>query len=141
MFERNHIDLEKLGRVAHDLVNHFPGSRVFAFYGELGSGKTTFIREICKVLHSSDTTTSPSFAIINEYRTTTGNCIYHCDFYRIKEMREVFDLGYEDYFYSNNYCLIEWPEKIEQLLPENYIEVAITHDGDGTRTIKARSIK
>lgn len=141
MFERNHVGLEKLSLVAHDLVNYFPGSLVFAFYGELGSGKTTFIREICKVLHSSDTTTSPSFAIVNEYRTATGNCIYHFDFYRIKDIWEVFDLGYEDYFYSDNYCLIEWPEKIGQLLPENYIEVAITPDGDKTRTIKARSIK
>lgn len=138
MFERNHVTRDKLSPVAHEILKVFPEVRIFAFYGEMGSGKTTFIREICQVLHSPDMATSPSFSIINEYRTRTGDLIYHFDFYRIKDLKEAFDLGYEDYFYSDRYCFIEWPERIEELLPGNHLKVLLIQDGENTRTIKAQ---
>jgi tRNA threonylcarbamoyladenosine biosynthesis protein TsaE len=140
MFERKHITLGQLSEVAVDLITGFPESRIFALYGTMGSGKTTFIQEICKVLNVCDTITSPTFAIVNEYFTVAGASVYHFDFYRIKEIGEAFDLGYEDYFFSSGYCLIEWPEKIEALLPENYVEVIIEEDGIHTRTIRAQNM-
>jgi tRNA threonylcarbamoyladenosine biosynthesis protein TsaE len=140
VFERKHITLGQLSEVARDLITRFPESRIFALYGKMGSGKTTFIQEICKVLDVCDTITSPTFAIVNEYFTISGTSVYHFDFYRIKEIGEAFDLGYEDYFFSGDYCLIEWPEKIEVLLPENYVEVIIVEDGIHTRTIRAQNI-
>jgi tRNA threonylcarbamoyladenosine biosynthesis protein TsaE len=96
-----------------------------AFYGQMGAGKTTIIKEICKSLHVNDITSSPSFSLINEYLTKSGKKIYHFDFYRINRQEEVFDLGYEEYFYSNNLCLIEWPEKIEALLPLPFYKIDI----------------
>lgn len=124
-------------RVADELMATFQESRIFAFYGHMGSGKTTFIRAICKTLQSDDTVTSPTFAIVNEYRTATGKSLFHFDFYRLKKLEEAYDLGYEDYFYGGDYCLIEWPEKVESLLPPSYVEVKISEDGDQTRTIEA----
>jgi tRNA threonylcarbamoyladenosine biosynthesis protein TsaE len=106
-----------------------------AFYGEMGVGKTTFIKAICEELGVVDIVTSPSFALINEYRTIEDKVIYHFDFYRINSIEEVFDFGYEDYFFSNNYCLIEWPEKIESILPENCITVRIEENFDNSRTL------
>ena len=138
MFERKHITLGQLPHVADNLIARFPESRIIAVYGKMGSGKTTFIQEICKVLDVSDTITSPTFAIVNEYFTIQGASVYHFDFYRIKNIGEAYDLGYEDYFFSGNYCLIEWPEKIESLLPESYIEVTIVEEKAQTRTIKAQ---
>jgi tRNA threonylcarbamoyladenosine biosynthesis protein TsaE len=140
MFVRNQINLGHLHFVAKELITSFPDSRVFAFYGKMGSGKTTFIQEICKSLHSSDGVTSPTFAIINEYFTTSGNPIYHFDFYRLKDINEAYDLGYEDYLYSGNYCLIEWPEKIESLLPDKYVKVTISEEDKELRNILAESI-
>jgi len=96
-----------------------------AFYGEMGAGKTTIIKEICKSLHVGDITSSPSFSLINEYLTSEGRRIYHFDFYRINKKEEAFDLGYEEYFYGGNLCLIEWPEKIESLLPLPHFKVEI----------------
>ena len=115
--------INELGSVSGKLLVKYPQKRIFAFYGELGAGKTTFIKAICESMHVADTINSPSFAIINVYDTQEGNDIYHFDFYRLKSLEEAFDIGYEDYFYSGNYCFIEWPEKIETLLPEDTVRV------------------
>lgn len=117
--------IKELSKAAAELIDTFPDSRVFAFYGKMGAGKTTFIQAVCKYLGTFDKVTSPTFALINEYTTEKGNSIYHFDFYRIKDIEEAFDLGYEDYIYSGNYCLIEWPEKIAPLLPDNIVSVNI----------------
>ncbi len=132
------VGIDQLEQVAGEMIAIFRDFRIFAFYGAMGSGKTTFIRAICKILQSDDTVTSPTFAIINEYRTVTGQSLFHFDFYRLKNLEEAYDLGYEDFFYGKDYCLIEWPEKVESLLPKKYVEVKISEDGDLTRTIEAR---
>jgi tRNA threonylcarbamoyladenosine biosynthesis protein TsaE len=137
MFIRKHISLSQLSRVASELLDIFPDARVFAFYGKMGSGKTTFIQEICKSLHSSDRVTSPTFAIVNQYFTENGTAVYHFDFYRLKNLEEAYDLGYEDYFYSGGYCLIEWPEKVETLLPAGHIRVSLEEEVQGLRSIMA----
>jgi tRNA threonylcarbamoyladenosine biosynthesis protein TsaE len=137
MFSVNATSVKALATAARQLIDEFPGRRVFAFYGKMGAGKTTFIQAICHVLGTNDTVTSPTFALINEYKTEPGDSIYHFDFYRIKDMEEAFDLGYEDYFFSGSWCLIEWPEKIEPLLPEGYVKVTITVEDDETRKITA----
>ena len=109
----------------------------FAFYGKMGAGKTTFIKAVCEELGVEDVITSPTFAIVNEYRSdTTGELIYHFDFYRIKKIEEVYDMGYEDYFYSGALCFIEWPELIEELLPEEAVKVTIEENADGSRIVR-----
>ena len=108
---------------------------VIAFYGKMGAGKTTFIKALCEELGVADVITSPTFAIVNEYSLPSQGALYHFDFYRIKKLEEVYDMGYEDYFYSGNLCLIEWPELIEELLPENALRVTIEEQPDGSRTI------
>ena len=108
---------------------------VIAFYGKMGAGKTTFIKAICEELGVEDVITSPTFAIVNEYSLPSQEALYHFDFYRIKKLEEVYDMGYEDYFYSGNLCLIEWPELIEELLPEDALRVTIEEQPDGSRTI------
>ena len=129
-------NIESLPQAAHDFIANMGDNTVFAFYGEMGAGKTTFIKAICDVLGVEDEVNSPTFAIINEYRSaTTAELIYHFDFYRIKKLDEVYDLGYEDYFYSGALCFIEWPELIEELLPLDAKKVSITENSDGTRTI------
>ncbi len=125
MFSYQIKSKSELKGAAAALLKTFPNQRVFAFYGKMGAGKTTFIQAICKALGSTDNVISPTFALINEYKTKELSSIFHFDFYRIKNIEEAFDLGYEDYFYSGEYCLIEWPEKIEPLLPEQYVEVKI----------------
>jgi tRNA threonylcarbamoyladenosine biosynthesis protein TsaE len=140
MFEIEDIRLSQLETAAHKMLDTFPEHRIFAFYGGMGAGKTTFIHALCQALGSTDYVTSPSFAIINEYSIPAGDVIYHFDFYRIKNLEEAFDLGYEDYFYSGQYCLIEWPEKIESLLPEQYIEVTIEVTSDDSRSIRANPV-
>jgi len=119
---------------AKRLLDENPGKKIFAFYGEMGAGKTTFIKEICKQLGVNDNTSSPTFSIINEYIGNGGQKIYHFDFYRIKNIEEAYDMGYEDYLYSNAFCFIEWPEKIKELLPENTVSVTIAIL-DGNRSI------
>ena len=110
---------------------------VFAFHGQMGAGKTTFIKAICEELGVEDVINSPTFAIVNEYRSeTTGELIYHFDFYRINKLSEAEDIGTEDYFYSGALCFIEWPEKIEDLLPGDVVEVTIKENPDGTRTVE-----
>ena len=119
--------IKDLKTAANELLNFCKKERFFVFYGKMGAGKTTFIKAICKELGVEDDAVSPSFSIVNEYKTShhKPTIIYHFDFYRIKNISEVYDMGYEDYFYGNSYCFIEWPEKIETLLPPNYVEVKI----------------
>lgn len=123
-----------LPTVARTILNNLGERNVVALYGVMGAGKTTLIREIVAQLGSDDTVTSPTFALVNQYSTTEGRHIYHFDFYRINRLEEAFDLGYEEYFYSGDLCLIEWPEKIEELLPENAMIVRIEVDGEDERT-------
>ncbi len=127
--------LEKISEAAREFVSAMGDARVFAFYGQMGAGKTTFIKAVCEELGVADTITSPTFAIVNEYTAALGP-IYHFDFYRIKKLEEVYDMGYEDYFYSGALCLIEWPELIEELLPEDAVRVTIEEEADGTRIIE-----
>ncbi|MBC8485344.1 MAG: tRNA (adenosine(37)-N6)-threonylcarbamoyltransferase complex ATPase subunit type 1 TsaE [Bacteroidetes bacterium] len=130
-------NINGLHEVSVKLLTKYPSRKIFAFYGELGAGKTTFIKTICKSLRVADIVNSPTFAIINVYEASDGENIYHFDFYRLKSIEEVFDIGYEDYFYSGSYCFIEWPEKIENLLPDHAIKVYIEVDkSDGSRIIK-----
>ncbi|SHF41691.1 tRNA threonylcarbamoyladenosine biosynthesis protein TsaE [Mariniphaga anaerophila] len=138
MYSEKVTSIKDLGNAAKKLIAQFPDQRVFAFYGKMGAGKTTFIQAICKALGTSDNVTSPTFALINEYETQNGSSLFHFDFYRIKDIEEAFDMGYEDYFYSNNYCLIEWPEKVEALLPQKYVEVKIDVQENGDRLISAK---
>ena len=121
--------------IATELLNEFGTHRVIAFYGEMGVGKTTLIKELCVQLGVEDIPNSPTFSIVNEYLTQKGATLYHFDFYRIEEEEEVYDLGYEDYFYSGNYCFVEWPEKIMNLLPENTVKVKISLDAENNRII------
>ena len=141
MFQIHVSNLSMLQESARLLLQNFPEDRIFAFYGAMGAGKTTFIKAICRELGSSDYVTSPTFALINEYSTNNGSVIYHFDFYRIKKLEEAFDLGYEDYIYSGNYCLIEWPEMIEQLLPDGIVEVRIRETDNNSRLIEAKKIQ
>lgn len=130
-------DLDHIEEAAREFIAQMGDDTVFAFYGKMGAGKTTFIKALCKLLGVEDEVNSPTFAIINEYRSeTTAELIYHFDFYRIKKLEEVYDLGYEDYFYSGALCFIEWPELIEELLPLDAKKVTITENSDGSRTIE-----
>ena len=127
--------LDTIHEAAKEFVKEMGEGKVFVFYGKMGAGKTTFIKALCEVLGVEDVITSPTFAIINEYTDGKGDPIYHFDFYRIKKLEEVYDMGYEDYFYSGNLCLLEWPELIEDILPENVIKVTIEEQPDGTRKL------
>lgn len=124
-----------LAAAARQFVEAMGERRVFAFYGKMGAGKTTFIKAICEEMGVDDVITSPTFAIVNEYETSEEDTIYHFDFYRIKKIEEVYDMGYEEYFYSGNLCFIEWPELIEDLLPEDATKVTIEEAEDGSRVI------
>ena len=120
--------------VAAKLLGKYPESRIFALYGEMGAGKTTFVKNVCRHLDVFDDVVSPTFSIINEYHTLNNQSVYHFDFYRIKKIEEAFDLGYEDYFFSGAFCFVEWPELIEFLLPEDNVKVKIsTNEDDETR--------
>ncbi|MCR4583761.1 MAG: tRNA (adenosine(37)-N6)-threonylcarbamoyltransferase complex ATPase subunit type 1 TsaE [Prevotella sp.] len=125
-------DIASISEAARTFVSKMGDSKVFAFYGKMGAGKTTFIKAICEELGVKDVITSPTFAIVNEY----DGPIYHFDFYRIKKIEEVYDMGYEDYFYSGAPCFIEWPELIEELLPEDTVRVDIEQRPDGQRVVK-----
>ena len=132
-----HIDsLDELPHAAAAVINALEGRSVVVFRGEMGAGKTTLIREIVARLGADDTVTSPTFAIVNQYTTREGKNIYHFDFYRINRLEEAYDFGYEEYFYSGNLCLVEWPEKIEELLPEEVMTVRIAVGDDEERTIE-----
>ena len=127
--------LDTIHEAAKEFIKGMGDGKVFAFYGKMGAGKTTFIKALCEVLGVKDVITSPTFAIINEYTDGNNNPIYHFDFYRIKKLEEVYDMGYEDYFYSGNLCLLEWPELVEDVLPENVIKVTIEEQTDGSRLL------
>lgn len=134
--EINIQSLEQIHEAAKQFVQNMGDNTVFAFYGKMGAGKTTFIKAICEELGVKDVITSPTFAIVNEYRSEeTAELIYHFDFYRIKKLDEVYDMGYEDYFYSGAVCFIEWPELIEDLLPGNAVSVTIEDVDGGARKV------
>lgn len=126
--------LEQIHEAAREFISAMGDNTVFALYGKMGAGKTTFVKALCEELGVSDVITSPTFAIVNEYRSDeNGELIYHFDFYRIKKLSEVYDMGYEDYFYSGALCFIEWPELVEELLPGDAVKVTIEELEDGTR--------
>jgi tRNA threonylcarbamoyladenosine biosynthesis protein TsaE len=127
-------NLDNIRAAAREFIQHMGETRVFAFYGKMGAGKTTFVKAICEELGVEDVITSPTFAIINEYEGE--ETIYHFDFYRIKKLEEVYDMGYEDYFYSGALCFIEWPELIEEILPDDAVRVSIIEQQDGSRLVK-----
>ncbi len=134
-FEINNI--EELSKVSDLLLEWRDKSNIIAFYGAMGAGKTTLVKNLCQKLGVSDEVNSPTFALVNEYQTESLDSIFHFDFYRIKSLEEVFDIGYEDYFYGGNLCLLEWPELIDPLMPEHFIKVEITHgDTDTNRKIR-----
>lgn len=116
---------DDLPEIAKHLIGNYLDYRVFAFYGDMGAGKTTFIKAICKHLGATDVINSPTFSIVNVYDSLNKGPLYHFDFYRIKKPEEIFDIGYEDYLFSGNYCFLEWPEKVENLLPRDIIKVKI----------------
>jgi tRNA threonylcarbamoyladenosine biosynthesis protein TsaE len=127
-------DESQLLEVAQRIIDFAQKQKIFLFYGEMGAGKTTLINSICKCLGVKENTSSPTFSIVNEYKIT-NNSIFHFDFYLLKSQNEALDLGYEEYFYSGAYCLVEWPEKIPDLLPENYLKVEIEVMDDTKRKI------
>ena len=133
-------DIDHIREAARDFIANIGDRRVFAFYGKMGAGKTTFVKAICEELGVEDVITSPTFAIVNEYTLTSHlspltSAIYHFDFYRIKKLEEVYDMGYEDYFYSGALCFIEWPELIEEILPDDAVRVSIAEQEDGSRLV------
>ena len=128
--------LDNIHEAAKQFIAAMEDNTVFAFYGKMGAGKTTFIKAICEELGVTDVINSPTFAIVNEYRSDeTGELIYHFDFYRIQKLDEVYDMGYEDYFYSGDLCFIEWPELVEEVLPGYAVKVIIEEGEDGTRSV------
>ncbi|MDQ3047480.1 MAG: tRNA (adenosine(37)-N6)-threonylcarbamoyltransferase complex ATPase subunit type 1 TsaE [Bacteroidota bacterium] len=122
--------LEELPAAAKKMLKSFGDEKVILFYGEMGAGKTTLIKALCEELGVKDVVTSPTYSIVNQYKSASGQKIYHFDFYRINSEDEAYDMGYEDYFYSKSYCLVEWPEKISSLLPLTYEKVTITKLGE-----------
>lgn len=124
---------KELPAVARSLLESYPGRRIFAFHGAMGAGKTTFIKALCRELGVKESPLSPTFNIINEYRTSGGEPVFHIDFYRIGKPEEAYDIGYEEYLFSGHYCFLEWPEKITELLPDETVKVTIR--GTDKRTI------
>ncbi len=136
MFRLKISSPDALEKAAGKLLEAFPGNRVFAFYGEMGSGKTTLIKTLCRILEVTDRTSSPSFGLIHEYRTNRGASVYHFDFYRIKDVEEVYDIGYEEYMYGGEYCFVEWPELVEKILPEDTIRLSLRITGKKERELR-----
>jgi tRNA threonylcarbamoyladenosine biosynthesis protein TsaE len=128
-----------LPSAAQALLNFASNQRIFLFYGDMGAGKTTFIKVLCEQLGVQEPVTSPTFSIVNEY-AGTNSTVYHFDFYRLKNQNEALDMGYEEYFYSGAYCLIEWPEKIPDLLPMHYVEITIKVTGVQERQISFKAV-
>ena len=123
--------VEDLGPITSRILGMFPEERIFALYGRMGAGKTTLIQQFCKHLDVIDVVQSPTFSIVNEYRSTSCGRVFHFDFYRIKKTEEVYDIGYEEYFFSGKYCFLEWPEKISELLPPDYVYIRIEEEESG----------
>ena len=133
--------VEALTEVSDYLISLRDEADVIAFYGSMGAGKTTLIKNLCHRMGVTDEVNSPTFAIVNEYATTEGESVYHFDFYRIKKLEEAYDIGFENYFYSGNLCLIEWPEMIEPLLPDHYIRVSLRlGETDDDRIIEIETV-
>ena len=128
--------LDTIDEAAKEFLQEIGDNKIIALYGSMGAGKTTFVTALCRVLGVEDVVNSPTFTIVNEYQTEEGEPVFHFDFYRIKSLREVEDLGFEEYVYSNCLCLMEWPEMIEEMLPEETVKVSISEQEDGTRLIK-----
>lgn len=131
--------LTELPAAAQQLIDFAANQRIFLFYGDMGAGKTTFIKSLCGALGVNESVTSPTFSIVNEYRGADAT-VYHFDFYRLKSQSEAFDMGYEEYFYSGAYCFIEWPEKIADLLPDHYLKVSIAATSPTSREIIAEHV-
>ncbi len=133
------LKLSSIAQIPQSIFTYSGDQKIFLFYGEMGAGKTTLIKSICEYLGATDPATSPTFSIVNEYATPQGT-IYHFDFYRLKNETEALDMGYEEYFYSGNYCFIEWPEKISGLLPEHFVRINTKVTGDNSREISIEKI-
>jgi tRNA threonylcarbamoyladenosine biosynthesis protein TsaE len=133
--------LAELPGIAGKIMEAYPHEPVLAFYGDLGAGKTTLIKAFCNALGVTDEVTSPSFAIVNEYHCQNDELVYHFDFYRIKKLEEVLDIGYEEYLYSGWYCFLEWADKIEELLPESFVQISVEkNENDDLRKILVRKV-
>ena len=132
--------ISDINNAAKQFIEQIGDKTAIALYGAMGAGKTTFIKAVCEELGVTETITSPTFAIVNEYKSGEGKPIYHVDFYRINKLEEVYDFGYEDYFYNGNLCFIEWPELIESLLPDNCLKLKISEEENGVRLIETLSI-
>lgn len=135
MIQKVSFEME-LPEVAKKLLQAYPNERIFGFYGEMGAGKTTLIKEICKVLGVKNITSSPSFAIVNEYISANNEPVYHFDFYRIEKLDDAYQIGFEDYLNSDYYCFIEWTEKVEPILKGDFVKVEIEILEDGVRMIR-----
>jgi len=129
-------DKTHLHSAVKKLLNYAGDNKIFAFYGLMGAGKTTIIKVICEELGAIDIASSPTFTLVNEYRTSTGESIYHIDFYRIKKQEEVFDFGVEEYLTGESYCFMEWPELVEEILPPGTLNIRITVDENEQRTLE-----
>ena len=128
------FSLEEIDTVAKQVL-HLNPEKVILFNGEMGAGKTTFIKSLCKILGVENPTSSPTFSLVNEYQTTTNQIVYHFDVYRLKQQSEALDMGIDEYLYSGNYCFIEWAEKIPDLIPENHSVITISTLSDGKRLL------
>ncbi|HNW67388.1 MAG TPA: tRNA (adenosine(37)-N6)-threonylcarbamoyltransferase complex ATPase subunit type 1 TsaE [Bacteroidales bacterium] len=128
---------DELQVAARQLISEFSADRVFCFYGEMGAGKTTFIKKICELLGATDVTSSPTFSIVNEYVRINGEAIYHFDFYRIEKLDDAYQIGVEDYLYSGNYCFLEWPENVAPLIEDDFVKVKIEIGENYSRIIQA----
>ena len=130
------VSEDELPLLAEDILNRYPDTRIFAFYGEMGSGKTTLIKQICKCLGVTEQTSSPTFAIINEYFTDEQDTVYHFDFYRVEKQEDLIQIGVQDYLESGNYCFLEWAEIVEPMIKEDFVKIFITVDSNENRCFK-----
>ena len=129
------FSIDQIASVAQQVVDANP-KKVILFYGEMGAGKTTFIKQLCKTIGVTEATSSPTFSLVNEYQTTNNETVYHFDFYRLKTETEALDMGVDDYLYSGNWCFIEWAEQIPNLIPEEHSVIRISEQADGKRFLE-----